>query len=111
MYLAEVWKDAVQRPVEISQVFTIPPKSLVIVIPSFACRVMDVIGNEVVDVDFGLVATRSVDRAPICQNLTDLSTDAEIRVDGEENTSEVMLSVWPIKVSTRWGSELVMSQI
>ena len=99
--MAEVWKDAVQRPVEISQTFTMPPESLVIAIPYFACRVMDVIANEVVDVDFGLVATRSVDRAPICQNLTDLSIDAEIRIDGEENTREVMFLVWPIKVSTR----------
>jgi hypothetical protein len=42
----------------------------------------------------------SVDWAPICQNLTELSIDAETRVVGEENIREVILWLWPMKVST-----------
>ena len=70
-------------------------------IPSFACRVMDLIGTEVQDPDSGLVTTGSIDGAPICQNLTDLSLDAEMRVVGDENAREVMALVWSIRVSTR----------
>ena len=92
-------------PVEISQIFAIPSKWLVITMPSFACRVMDLIGAEErgVDrcVDFGLFTAGSVDWAPICQSLTESSIDAEMRVVGEENTREVMLLAWPMKVSTR----------
>jgi hypothetical protein len=71
------------------------------VIPSFACRVMDLIGAEVRDADFGLVTAKSIDGAPICQNLTDSSIDAEMRVVGVENTREVICLVWPMKVSIR----------
>ena len=61
-----------------------------IVIPSSACRVMDLIGAEVRGADFGSIMAGSIDGAPICQNLTDLSTDAEIRVVGEENAREAI---------------------
>ena len=88
-----------------------PSESLVMVIPSFVCRVMDLIGAEAGDPDSGLVTIGSIDGAPICQNLTNLSIDAEMRVVGEENVREVILLIWPMKVSTRWGSELVISQI
>ena len=99
--LAGVWEDVLQRPVEISQVFTIPSESLVIVIPSSACRVMDLIGAEVDGSGSGLITAGSISGAPICQNLIDLSLDAEMRVVGEENAREVMCLVWPMKVSTR----------
>ena len=78
-----------------------PSESLVMTIPSFACRVMDLTGAEAGDTDFGSITTGSIDGAPICQNLTDLSLDAEMRVMGEENAREVISSVWPMKVSTR----------
>ena len=67
--LAGVWKDALQRPVEISQVLTTPFESLEIARPSFACRVTDIIGAEARDVDFELVTTGLVGKALICQNL------------------------------------------
>jgi hypothetical protein len=44
----------------------------------------------VIGVDFRSVSTGSVDEAPICQNLTDLSQDAEMREEGEENAREVI---------------------
>ena len=78
-----------------------PSESLVMVIPSFVYRVMDLIGAGVRDVDFGSTTTGSIDGAPICQNLTDLSQDAEMRVVGEENAREVIPAVWPMKVSMR----------
>ena len=87
--MAGVWNGALQRPVERSQVFTTPSESVEMAIPSLAWRVMDLIG-EVWDVDFGSVASRDVDEVPICQNFTDLSADAEMRVVGEENTREVI---------------------
>ena len=87
--LTGVWKDALQMPVEISQVLTIPSESLVIVIPSFACRVIDLISVELSDVDSGSVLTGS-DGTSICQNLTDLSADAEMREEEEENAREVI---------------------
>jgi hypothetical protein len=68
------------------------------------------IGAEWRGVDLGSIMAGPVDWAPICQNLTELSPDAEIRVVGEENTREVMSLVWPIKVSTSWGLELVIFQ-
>ena len=86
--MAGVWKDALQWPVERSQVLTTPSESLEIAMPSFACRVMDLIGDKVGGVDSGSLATGSVDKAPICQNLTDLSPDAEMREEEEENVRE-----------------------
>ena len=91
--MAEVGKDALQRPVETSQVFTLLFESQVIAIPSSASKVRNLIGAEVRDVDFGSVSNGSVDKAPICQNLTDLSMDAEIRVEGEENARELILLI------------------
>ena len=67
--LAGVWKDALQRPVEMSQVLTTLSESLEIAMPSCACRVMDIIGAEARDVDFGLATMGSVGEALICQNL------------------------------------------
>ena len=51
------------------------------------------------DIDFGLARTGSVDEAPICQNLTDLSWDVEIREE-EENASEEIV-VWLMRVLMR----------
>ena len=79
--------------VEISQAFITPSESYVITIPSFDCRVIDLIDTEGRDVGFGSIMGRSVDWAPICQNLTDLSSDAEMRVVEEENIREVILPV------------------
>ena len=45
--IAGIWKDALQRPVEISQVFTTPFLSLEIAIPALACRLTDMIGGKV----------------------------------------------------------------
>ena len=45
---------------------------------------------------------------PTCQNLTDLSLDAEMRQ--EENTREEISLSWRVKVSTRRAARLVMSQ-
>jgi hypothetical protein len=70
---------------------------------------MDLIG-EVWGTDFGSVISGDADEAPICQNFTDLSQDAEMREVGEENTRELTGLVWLIKVSMRQGSKLVMSQ-
>ena len=93
-----------------SHVFTTPSESLEIAIPSTVCRLMDLIGTEVDDAGFGLLATGSVDKGLICQNLADLSSDVEMSKEGEENAREVMASACPTKVSIRQGSELIMSQ-
>ena len=58
----------------------------------------------------GLVVTEPVGKAPICQSLMDLSLDTEMRVDGEENTRERMISVCPARISTRREFGLVISQ-
>jgi hypothetical protein len=89
--LAGVWNDALQRPVERSQILITPSKSLEIAIPSLAWRVMDLIGEVWSIVEFGSVASGDVNEAPICQNFTDWSSDAEMREVGEENTREVIL--------------------
>ena len=107
--LAGVWKDSLQRPVEMSQIFTTPSESLEMAIPSVDCRLTDLIEAEASGVDSESAATGSVGKAPVCQNLIDLSWDEEIRE--EENTREVMRSVCPMKVSTRQGSDLVISQM
>ena len=85
--MAGVWNDVLQKPVERSQIFTTPSESLEIAEPLFACREMDLTGAETGGVDLKPVATGSV-KALICQNLTELSLDAEIRV--EERAIEVM---------------------
>jgi hypothetical protein len=90
-----------------SHILTTPAESLEIAIPSFACRLMDMIGAEVGDMDSGSVTNGSAE-ALICQNLTDLSLDAEMRE--EENVREVMELVCPIKVLMGYGFRLVMSQ-
>ena len=82
-----------------SQVLTTPSPSHEITMPSFVCRVMDLIGAEARGVDCGSVIAGSDDEVPICQNLIDLSKDDEIREEGEENIREVMSSVCPTKVS------------
>jgi hypothetical protein len=82
------WKVALQRPVEISQVFTAPFASLEIAIPALACRLTERIEGNVGEVGTGSVAAGSVDKVPICQNLIELSMDAEMREEGEENTRE-----------------------
>jgi hypothetical protein len=69
-----VWKDALQWPVEISQILTTPLESLEIAMPSFACRVMDLIGAEARGVDSRSVTAGSPNRSAICQNLTDPSS-------------------------------------
>ena len=54
-------------------------------------RLIDWIGAEVTKVDFFPKTTGSVSETPICQNLTDLSLDAEIKVEGDENIRFDML--------------------
>ena len=80
-----------QRPVEIFHILTTPSESLVIVIPSFACKVMDLIEAEVTGTGSRLVMIWSTDKVQICQNLIAPSSDAEIREEGEKNIREVML--------------------
>ena len=96
--IAGVEKDALQRPVERSQVLTTPASSTKIATLSFACKLMVMGGDEVFD-GFLLVATGSVGMGPICQNLIDLSMDDEMRED--ENDTQVILSVCPMKVLMR----------
>ena len=69
-----------------SQVFTTPASSLEIAIPLFACKLTDLILAEASGVDSKLVATKSTDEVPVCQNFTDPSKDDEMRE--EENTRE-----------------------
>ena len=94
--LAGVWNDALQRPVKISQVFATPFESVEIAIPSFACRLINLIGAKVGCMEVGLVVAGFVDEDLICQNLTDSSLDIEMRE--EENAMEITDSVWPTKV-------------
>jgi len=86
----------------VSHLLTTPAESLEIATASLACTLTDSIDAEVSGVDSELVATGSADVAPICQNLTDLSSDAEMRE--EENVRELMKRVCPTKVSMRRGS-------
>ena len=67
-------------PVEISQTLSTLSESDVKTVPSFDCRVTDLISAEGEDAGFRSIMVWSVDWAPICQNLTDLSWDADIRV-------------------------------
>ena len=71
-----------------SQILTTPSESLVIVMPSFACRAMLWIGAEATDIDFGSITVKSVNGVSIFQTLTDLSVDAVMREEGEENVRE-----------------------
>ena len=75
-----------------SQVFTTPSESHVMTIPSFACKVIDLMLCEVGSVDSGSVITGS-DGVPVCQNLIDWSSDAEMREEGEENVRELTIPV------------------
>ena len=93
-----------------SQVLTTPSPSHEIAMPSFVCRVMDLIGAKTRDVDWRSVIAGSDDEVPICQNLIELSSDDEIREEWEENAREVMSLVCPTKVSMMQGFEWVMSQ-
>jgi len=78
-------------PDEISHVLTTPSESLVMAMPYFACKVTDLIEAEGKGAGSILVMIGSIDEVPICQNLIDPSSDAEIREEGEENIREVML--------------------
>jgi len=75
--LAGVWNDVLQEPVERSQVFTTPSESLEMADPSFARSEMDLIGAGTSSVGSESAATGFV-KALICQNLIELSLDAEI---------------------------------
>ena len=107
--IAGVWKEVLHWPVKISQIFTTPASSLEIATPSSTCRLTDLIETGASDVDSESGIAGSADEEPIFQNLTDLSSDDEIRE--EENVREVILPVCPVRVSTRQGSELVMLQM
>src|SRR5882757_5069789 len=96
-------------PVERSHTLTTPDESLVIVVPSSACRLIDLIEAEAGSVESELAAARCVDGTPICQNLTDWSWDVEMREEGEENEREVM-RLGPVSVLTGFGVEVVMFQ-
>ena len=91
-----------------SQIFTTPSQSLEMAIPSVACRLIDLILAEGSDVDSGPVVTRSVDKAPACQNLIEQSPDDEIRE--EENVREVRY-ICPVRVLIRQGTKLMISQM
>ena len=105
--LAGVRKDALQRPVAISQDLTSPAESLDTAIPP-PSRLTDMIEAEVGGVDSRLAVTGSVGMGPISQNLINPSSDDEMRE--EENVREVMKLVCPRKVLVGWWSKLVMSQ-
>ena len=86
--LAGVLKEVLQRPVETSHTLTIPAESLEIAIPSLACILIDSIDAELVGMGVGSIATWSTNKVSISQNLTVLSSDAEIRE--EENMRELI---------------------
>ena len=90
--------DSLQRPVKISQVFTTPSESIEKAKPSFACRLTALIGAEVGSKVSISGAPGFADGVLICQNLTDLSKDAEMRIREEGKTREVILSVCPMRV-------------
>ena len=69
--VAGVWKDVLQRPVEISQLLTTPAESHERAIPSFVCSLTDVIGAEASNVGSEPVAAGSISEVPNCQSLTD----------------------------------------
>ena len=82
-----------------SQVFTTPAESLEIATPSLTCRLTDSIGDGVGVVEVVSAAAGFVDEILVFQNLTVLSSDAEMREDG--NMRELMSSVCPMRVSMR----------
>ena len=92
-----------------SQVFTTPASSLEIAIPLVTCRLIDMILAEASGMDSESVVTGSTGKGPICQNLTDLSMDDEMRE--EENIREEISLVCPVRVLTRQGTELLIFQI
>ena len=55
------------------------------------------------DVGFEFSIIGSIDAAPICQNLIELSLEAEMRVVEEENIKEVMVFTCPARVWMRQG--------
>ena len=71
---------------------------------------IDIIATGAKDIDSESVPTKSVDLALIFQNFTDPSRDPEMREEEEENAKQLISSVYPINVSIRWGTRLVMSQ-
>ena len=72
---------------------------------------MDWIEDEVTGVESGSVESGSVgtrfmevgyvDKVLICQNLTELSSDVEMREEEEENMTQEISLVWPWRVWTR----------
>ena len=104
---SNVWKSALRRPVERFQSPTTPTELIEMAIPSSACRTMDVTLAEASAVDLVSIIAPFGEEPPICQNLTDLSLDAEMTE--EENTIEEMLFPWTTKVSM-WVAGLVTSQ-
>ena len=87
-----------QKPVKISQVLTTPAESLEITIPSFVCRVTDLIEADASGTSSELVVTGSVSGALICQKLIDPSSDKKMR--DKENVRNQMQSC-VMKVSIR----------
>ena len=56
---------------------------------------MNSVGAEARGVDFGSATVGPANKSPICQNLTDLSSDDKIREEGEENAREEIILVCP----------------
>ena len=81
-----------------SQVLTTPSESSEKARLSFACRLTDLIGARVRGVGSELGTIGSAGEVPICQNLIDLSLDAEMREREEGKIREVMISVCPMRV-------------
>ena len=69
---ALVWNIDLQRPVERSQVLTVPAESVKVATLSFACTVMDMIDAEVDSVDSESVVTEFIGEVQTGQNLIDL---------------------------------------
>lgn len=51
----------------------------------------------------GLMVAKFIDKPPSFQNLINPSWDDEIREEREENTTEVISLVCPVKFSIMWG--------
>jgi len=71
-----------------SQVLTTPCESIEKAKPSLVCRLTALIGAEVREIDSESSATWSSNKAPTCQNLIELSLDAEMRVKEEAKARE-----------------------
>ena len=70
---------------------------------------MDLMGAETGGVGSGSLVTRPLDRAPICQNLIDLSLDNKTME--EENAREVMGLACPVNTPAMQAPEQVIYQI